>query len=399
MKPSDFPRDERFCTPGPAIIDNGVVHLRRYRDVERVLLDTDNLEFSQDASYWATEQRRSLVTHFFWATSRRRANGSPGRHDVLRAIVEPHFRLRAVKALEPVISGHVRDVIREIILSDRNEFNLALELTYPIARRTIMSLVGVPPEHEDWVHEHTWHIGRLHSFFDIAPEPPEVETYLWEFIHARRARPGNALVDVVVTSWDAGVITDVELLASIFGLLVAGYHNTGTNIANTFCSLDEFGLLDEARAHLDDDQWLRHPGEEVLRLRCPFPSGLRTAVTDVTLDCGQTIPAGSTVQLWFSAANRDEAVNAGTTNARSPAVFDITRRPNRHVTFGFGVYRCQGAELARLEDRVALRIALAALPRLHMARDKPFVRHAGVDDGIDDVTFRFDQRAAMRLLT
>lgn len=399
MKPSDFPRDLRFRTPGPAIVEDGVVHLRRHRDIEQVLLDGNCEQFSQDASFWAKEGERDLTTYFFWATARRRADGSPGRHDPLRAIVEPYFRLRAVKALEPMIRGHAHDLIRAIVYSGRDEFDLAHEFAYPLALRTIMTLVGIPLERREWVHKHIWYIGHVQNFGELVLDPPEVREYLWDLIHTRSAHPENALLDVLINSWNAGELTDIELLGYIWGLLVAGYHNTGTNITNTFCLLDEFGLLDEARAHLDNEPWLRRVGEEVLRFATPFPCGWRYAVTDVTLDDGVTIPAGHPVQLWFSAANRDDAVNSDNRDAPSPDVFDITRRPNRHFTLGLGVHRCLGAELARLEARVALQTLLTAMPELRMARDMPFARHAAIDDGVDQVTFRFDRSAATRLLT
>lgn len=398
MKPSDFPRDSQFCTPGPAIVEDGVVHLRRHRDIERALLDSDELEFSPDVSFWATESRRNLITHFFWTTGRRQADGGPGRHDALRAIVEPYFRHRAVKALTPMIRAHALDLVRDIVASGQGEFDLAHQLAYPLALRTIMSMVGMPREREDWVHELTWPTAKMQNLAELEREPPEIEQYLWELVRARHDRPENDLLTVLTTSWDAGTLTDLELLGYIWGLVVGGYHNAGTNIANAFCLLDEFDLLDEARSHLDDERWLRRAGEEVLRFATPFPSGWRTAVTDVTLDSGQTIPAGSTVYLWFSAANRDVRVNAGNPGAAAPEVFDITRRPNRHLTFGAGVHHCQGAQLARLEAQVALQTVLTALPGLHMARDLPFERHAGMDDGISTVTFRFDQSAAERQL-
>lgn len=76
MKPSDFPRDLRFRTPGPAFIENGTAHLRSYNDVLRVMLDNNGDEFSQDISYWApVDQRIHLNWYFLWATGKKKANG------------------------------------------------------------------------------------------------------------------------------------------------------------------------------------------------------------------------------------------------------------------------------------------------------------------------------------
>lgn len=163
-------------------------------------------------------------------------------------------------------------------------------------------------------------------------------------------------------------------------------------------SSGEYGLLDEARTKLDDEDWLRRAGEEVLRFGTPFPAGPSLAVKDVVLESGLTIPAGTPVQIWFSAANRDNKINGGNTNAASPYDFDITRWPNQHVTFGLGMHHCVGAQLALLETRVALQSALRYLPDLEFDHTKPFDRYAGLADGVKQAVFHFNQHKAEQLL-
>uniref|UniRef100_A0AAU2VFA7 Cytochrome P450 n=1 Tax=Streptomyces sp. NBC_00003 TaxID=2903608 RepID=A0AAU2VFA7_9ACTN len=82
---------------------------------------------------------------------------------------------------------------------------------------------------------------------------------------------------------------------------------------------------------------------------------LRAAARDLTLG-GQAVPSGSFVHLSVSAANRDPAVFA------EPDRFDITRSPNRHLTFGYGPHFCAGAPLARLEGRIAFETLLRRIP-------------------------------------
>jgi cytochrome P450 len=75
----------------------------------------------------------------------------------------------------------------------------------------------------------------------------------------------------------------------------------------------------------------------------------RTAAEDVEIR-GTTIRRGEVVALWNASANRDEEVFAGT----SPEVFDLSRSPNRHLTFGYGPHFCIGAQLARTEIKALL---------------------------------------------
>lgn len=84
----------------------------------------------------------------------------------------------------------------------------------------------------------------------------------------------------------------------------------------------------------------------------------RTATRDVELS-GQSIAAGDKVVVWYTSANRDQAVFP------DPYRLDLRRSPNPHTTFGRGgPHRCLGEQLARLELQAVLHELLPALPRL-----------------------------------
>ena len=88
-----------------------------------------------------------------------------------------------------------------------------------------------------------------------------------------------------------------------------------------------------------------------------------TAATDVTWH-GETIPAGSIVLPLLGAANRDPRA------FDDPDRFDVDRRESRHLGFGHGVHFCLGANLARMETRVALQVLLRRCPGLRLGVDR-----------------------------
>ena len=82
----------------------------------------------------------------------------------------------------------------------------------------------------------------------------------------------------------------------------------------------------------------------------------------------EKIAEGETVLTWLGSANRDESV------FEDPDRFDITRDPNHHVSFGFGVHYCMGSHLARLEARVALDELLKRTRSFERTDDAPIER-------------------------
>ena len=110
--------------------------------------------------------------------------------------------------------------------------------------------------------------------------------------------------------------------------------------------------------------------EEMLEMRydSPIQADPRRASREVELR-GVKIPADATVFSWLGSANRDERV------FERPEEFLVDRDPNRHISFGFGQHYCLGANLARLETRVALRRLLARTSDIQLTNREPLPLH------------------------
>lgn len=394
-RPSDFPRDGMFRDPRtrPFRDERGVYHVFSHADVMRVLLNVDR-QFSMDITRLLPDDHH-MRRDFMWYTEPFAPDGGPGRHDILRGVVEPWFRTRAVRTMEPVIRDLARGLIDEIIEQGTGEFNLASELAYRLSLRVICRLLGIGLEREEWLRQKEGEYLQAASFSD-SPRQWDLEAYYWSLVAKRLAHPQDELLDVLVAAWKEGTLSDRELLGFASGFVTAGTDTTGTSIVNGFALLAEFGYLDEVRDSLDDPDVMRRVVDEILRFGTAFPALPVVVIDDAAFD-GLTIPAGSVLRAWLAAANRDEAVNGGDVQ-KPPSVFDPFRWPNRHLALGHGRHYCLGAELARLEMRIALEETLRRLPKLQMDDTKPFKRFAGIIDGVSEAHFRFDDSAARRFI-
>lgn len=91
-------------------------------------------------------------------------------------------------------------------------------------------------------------------------------------------------------------------------------------------------------------------------------STFRYALEDLTI-AGLPIRKGEAVLGIIASANRDAS------QFQDADRLDITRVPNRHLTFGMGGHYCLGASLARLEGRIAIPSLIERLPGLRLAEE------------------------------
>ena len=169
-------------------------------------------------------------------------------------------------------------------------------------------------------------------------------TYFDRLTEQRRAQPTDDLATVIATAMVNGEeMGTLERLGYYIIVATAGHDTTSASITAGLAALMRFpDQLEQLRA---DPDLINSAVEEIIRWSVPVKQFMRTATSDVEIS-GTLVRTGESVLLSYPSANRDEAV------FDEPDRFDITRSPNRHLSFGFGVHHCLGAALARLELRV-----------------------------------------------
>lgn len=148
-------------------------------------------------------------------------------------------------------------------------------------------------------------------------------------------------------------LTSAEVLALAMLILLAGNETTMNLLSNTLLALLAHPT-ELARVRADRGLILQLI-EEMLRYDSPVQTIFRRTTQAVELS-GTVIPANAAVWILIGSANRDERKFA------NPDCFDLSRDASEHLAFGFGAHFCLGAQLARLEAKVALEELLTCPP-------------------------------------
>ncbi|MCK9519214.1 MAG: cytochrome P450, partial [Dehalococcoidia bacterium] len=194
----------------------------------------------------------------------------------------------------------------------------------------------------------------------------EMREYFERLAAERRREPRtDLLTGLVQAEVEGSRLNAEELLQMLILLLVAGNETTTNLIGNAIIEfMNHPGQLQRV---LDDPALLPGAIEEVLRYSSPVQATARRATREVEMG-GKTIGPDQVSLVWIASANRDPAVFP------DPDTFDVTRTPNRHLSFGMGIHFCLGAPLARLEARVALEVFLRRIREFRRTDDRPLPR-------------------------
>ncbi|ORA65277.1 cytochrome [Mycolicibacterium elephantis] len=269
-------------------------------------------------------------------------------HRVMRAIGADWFRPKAMRALkvrvDELAKAHVDKMME---LGPECDFVQQVAVNFPLY--VIMSLLGVPESDFPLMLKLTQELfGSDDDEFKRGTEQAEQMSALLEMFEyftaltkARREQPTEDLASAIANATvDGEPLSDIATMSYYAIVAAAGHDTTSATISGGMLALIE---NPDQQAKLRNDLSLMPPAtEEMIRWVTPVKAFMRTAAEDTTVR-GVPIAAGESVLLSYVSGNRDEDV------FDDPFRFDVTRDPNKHVAFGYGVHFCLGAALARME--------------------------------------------------
>lgn len=272
----------------------------------------------------------------------------PPEHDSHRQLIAALFAPKAICAIE----NRIRAIANEVLdrACELQNFNFASEvaLRFPVAV-VLGELLGLPSEDFQKI---------IHcSDVVFAPYDPEFtrsegvnviqELYqcALSIKAARLQRPTDDILSILAHTKTAdGTYMSDEIFVRYFWSLVTGaFDTTASAISGGMLALISFPA--EHEKLLADPSLVPLAVEEILRWETPTIYFRRTAMADTVIG-EQKILKGQRVVMCYASANRDEEVFAHS------EVFDVSRKPNDHLSFGRGVHFCLGANLARSELRI-----------------------------------------------
>ena len=336
--------------------------LSRYDDVAALLRDE---RFKKNRRHALTkEQLRKLpwTPPMFRPLERNMLDLDPPDHTRLRSLVHKAFTPSLVEQMRSRTQAIADELLDRIVWT--GEMDLIKDFALPLPMTIITEILGVPRKDHHKFHKWSQAVVSLTSpspTLRVLPSVWKFIRYLRQFFKLRRRDPQDDLVSALIKAEEAGdKLNEDELPAMVFLLLIAGHETTVNLIGNGTLALLE--NPNEMNKLLSEPSLVKPAVEELLRYTSPvFTTTERYAREDTTIH-GVTIPQGEMTLGVIGSANRDE------TAFENPNELQITREPNRHLSFGQGIHFCLGAPLARMEAQIAFTTLLQRVPNLRLTK-------------------------------
>ena len=333
-----------------------------------------------------TRPNRALLRHLL--------NMDPPDHPKYRNLASSWFTPRAIARRRPEIERIAEDLVDA--LASKGEADFVEEFTAPLTLSVLADMLGVP--RSDWRKMFEWTnqiAGSSDPEYQIEGDDSgaqmritldEMFGYFTEMVEHRRVEPTDDVVSLLANAQFEGEtdprVPALELL-SYFSLLVVAGNETTRNAASggLIALIENPGEMAKLKKN---PSLVNKATEEIVRWTSPVIQFCRTPIEDFEMH-GQKVKAGDSLCLLYPSANRDAEF------FEDPDSFRIDRSPNPHVGFGIGEHFCLGANLARLEIRIALEKLIPRLEHVELVGPMDRVQSSFLG-GVKRMPIRFETR-------
>ncbi len=307
----------------------------------------------------------------------------PPEHTEYRAIVEPFFQ----RSKTPELAEKVENLIDEMLTDAlaRDSVEIVNDFALRIQSRALTYLLNVPESEADiWI---SWGIHVFKVTGGEFKKGTVLEDYLNEALDKAEANPGDDLFSALnkATYQDRPLTREEKL--GFANLTFAGGRDT---IIYSICNV--IGYFGKHPEHLEflreNPKRIVHAVEEIFRVFMPLTHIGRVCPVETDVH-GVSVPANGRVSLCWSSANHDETV------FDQPEEIRLDRKPNPHISFGFGAHLCLGAPHARVIVRTLMQRLIDRIETIEIlefkenVEDEPTFRR---ENGYEALTVRFNAK-------
>lgn len=372
-----------------------------YRPFWAITKHADIMAIERDNNLFISEPRPLLATAAADDLGKQQLEAGMGlrtlihmddpHHRKVRTIGADWFRPKAMRDLKVRVDELAKRYVDKMAdIGPECDFVTDIAVDFPLY--VIMSLLGLPESD----------FGRMHSLTQemFGGDDDEYKrdggsledqlavlldffAYFSALTASRRETPTGDLASAIANGRiDGEPLSDVDTASYYVIVASAGHDTTKDAISGGLHALIENpGELDRLR---NDPSLMGTAVEEMIRWSTPVKEFMRTATADTTVR-GIDIAKGESVYLAYVSGNRDEEVFT------DPFRFDVSRDPNKHVAFGYGVHFCLGAALARMEMSSLFTELLPRLDSIELA-GKPELSATTFVGGLKHLPIRYSLR-------
>ena len=313
--------------------------LPRYAEVRAA--DADWQTFSAAGVALTDNMKRALSGNLL--------SSDPPDHDTLRRVIDYGLSPRTIRQQAQVnIERRAEALVEEVVA--QQSFDAVEDLAQALPVSVVIDLIGFPQEGRGRLLD--WADGSFNAFGPANERTlsgftslEEMFNYLYTVATPDRLAPGS-MGRKIYAAAERGEISPESCPRLMAAFATAGLDTTINAISSAIWLFalhpDQWDLVRE-----NPDRMIPMAFNEVLRIESPIQAFGRLVTRNHEMD-GVALPEGSQVILLFGSANRDER------KWTDPERFDISRNPVDHLAFGYGVHRCAGQGLARIEFSAVL---------------------------------------------
>lgn len=279
-------------------------------------------------------------------------------HMAYRRLTQSAFLPQGLRKIEARVREIARAAVDEMAqFGGSCDFARDVSFLYPL--RVIMELLGVPRSDEGQMLRLTQElfggadpdlnrsgadVDKVKSAENRHAIFAELESYFTALTEDRRKCPKDDVASIIANGEVNGCpIGHKEAMSYYIIVATAGHDTTSNTLAGGLWALAE-NPAEFAKLKADPALIPGHVDESV-RWETPIKHFMRCATQDAEI-AGREVKAGDWLMMCYQSANRDAAV------FDEPFRFQIERKPNRHLAFGYGPHLCLGQHLGRMEMRL-----------------------------------------------